>query len=290
MALGSRDDRGEVLTTWAWWDGSDWTQHSSYIGVRAHFNRVACPSAAFCVAVGSKPFKATTELAGLVWRHSQWRHVTFVKFPAGTDYVLRDVSCRGVGSCVAVGSYRDEKGVKKGLYAVGGGPFSESNEWSAGSVPLPQSASSSWLTAVSCHARGCWAFGAAKVGRGELNLGDTEILHDNPRVDYLGSPPSGALTAIDGLSCSSGSTTGSTACAAVGHYRDSAGAELPQSVVFSDGLWGPRLPAAAGTNGVLDRVSCTGPAACQAVGYRHGPDGRIATIERWNGTEWALER
>jgi hypothetical protein len=131
---------------------------------------------------------------------------------------------------------------------------------------------------------GCRVFGTAKVGGGELNIVGTLRESGDWRVHYIGSPPSGPLTAIQAVSCASGAT----ACVAVGHYGPASpgGFRHPQSLVFSDGSWGPRLPADEQSPGVLTGVACTGADACQAVG---GLAGATAPIERWNGTDWVLE-
>jgi hypothetical protein len=97
--------------------------------------------------------------------------------------------------------------------------------------------------------------------------------------------PAGAASAIlAGLSCASAS-----ACAAVGSYQASSGAQKVLAERWNGTTWTiERAPGPAGGSPVLDAVSCVAPATCLAVGdYSTDSGVQKALAERWNGTAWS---
>jgi hypothetical protein len=83
----------------------------------------------------------------------------------------------------------------------------------------------------------------------------------------------------------------STACFVVG---TSGGAPASWSAFEFMGSWavitvGTAVPSGS-SGAVLDGVSCSGEAACTAVGSYKGPEGTYhPLVERWNGSAWSLQ-
>ena len=89
-----------------------------------------------------------------------------------------------------------------------------------------------------------------------------------------------------------------TECVAVGASEESSGVSVPYAAVWRNGTWTAQAPPYRSQNGIhtyLQRVSCTSPKFCMAVGTRHEdrniPEGTgygRAFAEIWNGTSWSL--
>jgi hypothetical protein len=92
---------------------------------------------------------------------------------------------------------------------------------------------------------------------------------------------------LTGVSCSS-----STACTAVGYYKNSSGAKMPLAERLKGTEWTlqePKIPTGA-KSGRLTGVSCASSEACTAVGDYVNSSGVEAPLaERLKGTEWTLQ-
>ncbi len=90
---------------------------------------------------------------------------------------------------------------------------------------------------------------------------------------------------LEGVSCSS-----VRACAAVGYYRR--GQTFSMAERWNGKKWTiERTPNPSGaTYSALAGVTCTTPRACTAVGSYQERSERFTLAERWNGTEWTVER
>ena len=100
--------------------------------------------------------------------------------------------------------------------------------------------------------------------------------------------PSGAKESyLHGVSCSS-----STACTAVGHYKNSAGVYVTLAERWNGTEWiiqSTPNPSEA-KEAFLEDVSCSSSTTCTAVGfYVSGKDVPSTLAEQWNGTEWSVQ-
>jgi hypothetical protein len=105
------------------------------------------------------------------------------------------------------------------------------------------------------------------------------------------TPTPGRSGTLGGVAC-----TAATACQAVGsHFRPTGNLVNATLAEQRNGTGWKTLPspnpAGAGAAG-LGRVSCTGPAACMAVGGGVDQTGEsgFTVAEAWNGTAWQLVR
>jgi hypothetical protein len=209
--------------------------------------------------------------------------------PAGaTDSVLSGVSCMSPTACIAVGYFTDRAGVGVTLAERWNGA-----SWAVQRTPNPAGATTSLLFDVSCASRrSCTAVGSVTKRSGftvplaERWNGTSWSIQRTPnpgqangsRVSYLG-----------GVSCPSTRT-----CTAVGFSGNSAGtsgATLAER--WNGSVWTiQRTPhRASATASFLSAVSCPSPRSCIAVGYFTNRAGIALTLaERWNGTDWAIQR
>jgi hypothetical protein len=182
------------------------------------------------------------------------------------------------------------------LVCVGSAGAAASSLWRILPTPNPPGAVASELLAVSCaSASACTAVGFGNTGSVRALLAER---WDGTRwsIELPAAPPAGSDTAdLTGVSCP---TAGD--CTAVGAYRDGAGETLTLAERWDGTAWrrertvnrgrpgrSPLVPSGSELNG----VSCSGPAACTAVGdYLNGAGTSVALVERWNGARWALER
>ncbi len=161
--------------------------------------------------------------------------------------------------------------------------------WSTISTPNASGATANVLHGVSCASSvACAAVGDDKnssgvwVPLGESWNGAEWQLKSTP------TPSGGTEVTLSGVSCSS-----STACTAVGAYKDSAGEYEPLAERWNGSEW--TLQSAPATTGKpyfvsLLGVSCSSATWCVAVGY-YWKTGLQATpiIDSWNGTEWKTQ-
>jgi hypothetical protein len=131
------------------WNGSTWSRQNAPVPAATTFGlltAVSCPSAKFCVAVGTDGSGELIErLTATGWSKSTPRSA-----PSATLY---GVSCPSASSCFAVGS---------GLTTFGGSLVERWNgrTWSASTTPVPRGASYAGLQSVSCvSASHCLAVG-----------------------------------------------------------------------------------------------------------------------------------
>ena len=93
----------------------------------------------------------------------------------------------------------------------------------------------------------------------------------------------GQLTAV---ACPS-----ATDCTAVGQYSDRTGNQVTLAEQWNGTAWSiETTPLPANQVGGLEAVACSAPSACTAAGYAYDAAGiRITLVERWNGTDWAIQ-
>jgi hypothetical protein len=254
--------------------GSGWTvQRSPSPEFSSVLAAVSCPSASFCVAVGSgsrtagdNPVRTFSER----WSAGTWR---VQPAPRAKGDSLNDVSCVSSSACIAVGG-----AVSFDYYA--GGALAErwnGRRWTRQSVPTPVDGT---LAAVSCvSANYCIAVGHSS-GR---SLGALTERWNGSRwkIEPTTTHEHGRLY---GISCVSESH-----CIAVG---SNAGQSETLAERWNGRSWKveptPRLPTAGSPRysapNSLDAVSCSSRRACIAVGTSNS----APLVERWNGRKWRI--
>lgn len=259
---------------------------------------IACPRAAFCVAVGRYLTRAEGVRAFIVTQvRGQWGRARQPHAPANVAAApgtyLVGIACTAPGSCEAVGGYTDkaQQGEAMAVPEVRG-------RWlGATEIAMPADADSdpeATLFQVACSRPGdCetagqyqWQGGQdAAVGVTEVNgrwgRGAAIRLPAGARSDQ-NLPPSSSLFAI--------ACPRSDRCLGVGSYQVN-DAYLGMTTFVSGGRWTraarvralPRAVLSATLNG----IACPGPRLCAAVGgvLTSGPSFPVAAT--WNGSRWA---
>ena len=184
------------------------------------------------------------------------------------------VSCPGVSTCMAVGTYVDPSGAGVSLAERWDGA-----RWSQLPMPNPPGAAVSTPLGVSCaSSSACIAVGAYLDSSGAFHMlaerwdGTTWSLQSIP------DPPGAQGPFLNAVSCSSAS-----ACTAVGTFLDSSGSGETLAERWNGASWAVQsTPNPSGAQGSgFSGVSCTSSTACTAVG-----GSSLGTLaERWDW-EW----
>jgi sugar lactone lactonase YvrE len=243
----------------------------------------SCVSSEWCAAVGisQQPYAPLAE----VWNGKEGRWAAqSAQVPGAQEAHLSGVSCTSTTACTAVGEYA----------LVGATPATPLAErwngtaWSIQTVPHPSGATETALSGVSCSsASECMAVGWTKSSSGTISP-FAALWANGTWTERTPESPveGGAVTALSGVSCSSGSF-----CLAVGRTKGESSSEAGFAERWSGSGWkivSPPTPAGA-EHAALAGVSCTSLAACTAVGRYTGTHGgsseayRGSWIERWNG-------
>ena len=305
-----RTASGPQLTLIERWNGTAWrVEPSPSIGRSSTLDGVSCPSATSCTAVGSliigwngaswkvelrsSPFVAVSCVApsscmavGVTaggrpesgyWDGTSWtlEPMPGPRHPA-QSITLAAVSCSGPGFCLAVGDYS---------YGVAAMPSPTARDrtlaeqWNGSSWRVTGSVDvASWnqLSAVSCTSpRACTAVGSSASGQfalAERWEGSTWKTQHVPDVNMIG------YTRLTAVSCSS-----DRACMAAGTYN---GGIMAIAESWNGAAWQLHpMPSPPQPEPYIQPagVSCTGPAACVAV----GADGRTLA-EIWAGAHWQI--
>jgi hypothetical protein len=131
---------------------------------------------------------------------------------------------------------------------------------------------------------------AAVLAGGTLTaLSGTQIAHAGPAGPpwVVVSSPDTSVSQDNGLEAVS--CTALSACAAVGEYNN--GSNLQTLVEMWNGTsWSivPSPNSSSSQDNTLDAVSCSGPAACAAVGDYNNGSNLQTLVEMWNGTSWSI--
>jgi hypothetical protein len=208
---------------------------------------------------------------------------------SGEERRAYGISCARSDACVAVG-FNFRLGTYKTKVTLAESWNGEA--WSAMSTPNPSGLEEgtahnryAMLRGVSCDSvTDCTAVG---LYRGTAEAVEPLSDHwDGSKWTELTTPkPSGATEAeLDGVSCVS-----STACEAVGSYKNSSGTKVTLAEHWNGTTWEEQAtpnPSGA-TSSRLVGVSCTSSTQCTAVGYFKNSSNVEKTLaERWNGTKW----
>jgi hypothetical protein len=292
------------------WNGTSWSVQPTprLTPGRSSMLGVSCPSPGACTAVGTRIVKGKQVPLAEAWNGSSWS-VQHMPSQAGGDS-LSGVSCTSVNACTAVGSVIERwNGTGWSIEPVPltGVSFSgvscasataciavaatqdvaawNGTSWSV--LSNPAGTGGAHPAGVSCPSAGACAIVGYNhppahdiVTLAEALTGTTLSVQPTP------NPAGVSYTVLAGVSCPT-----AAACAAVGSYFGSSGAELPLAEEWNGTRWSIKpapLPPGASA-GVLNGVSCTSPRACMAVGwYKNSAGGQDTLAETWNGTAWSL--
>jgi hypothetical protein len=261
-------------------------------GQTAALEAVACPAVGSCVAIGSyvDASGASREMV-LSQSRGAWTAARELVFsPTSASVELSALACRTAGSCVAVGSSRQQAGSSSSHPVV---VSDAGGSWGAPvQVALPagvSGAQNATFSSIACPASGsCTA-----AGYYQLEAADFEPPTDRAILAGESAGVWGATAAIalaPGLSRAGGEQLKSVACpelgacVAVGSYEDGDGDEHPLALGESHGAWGAAIPivapanAGGGASTSLEAVACPSHGACEAVGQYDVRGGAVAPM------------
>ncbi|MGV1047939.1 MAG: LamG-like jellyroll fold domain-containing protein [Solirubrobacterales bacterium] len=255
-------------------DGTKWTTQElanvagGYEGV---LYGVACPSASSCLAVGSykKEPSFTEAPQAEIWNGTNWS-AKALPVPAEAQLTKAvSISCPATNFCVAAGTMFDPHTPGGPLFIDGYLVKWDGSNWTQWTVPLPAGGLGAILTSVSCtSSTNCWAVGNA-IGPTTNDAFAYAYRWNGTQWTSQVLPKVGTTNfgRAESVSC-----TSTTACTAVGIYKDPAGKVTPNAYRWDGTQWKVEtLPAPSGTEGALRAVSCSSATVCEAVGVTTNP-------------------
>ena len=259
--------------------GTEWTTPTVQLptGVTAgEMFGVSCSSSTFCAAVGTY-YKETDLALADRWNGTEWINTTT---PKAVYQRLFSASCTSSTFCMAVG-----EGISDAVADRWNG-----TEWVTTTVPIPEKAIQTRLYGVSCTSStfcvGVGEYQTTSEGTFTLAVRWNGTEWTKMTTHNLGSRNVDELL---GVSCSS-----STACTAVGRYREGEIDVLTLAERWNGTEWSTQTTPnedIESYQSVLTGVSCYSATRCVAVGeggaYSSGVGGKDMS-ETWNGTEWGL--
>lgn len=264
---------------------------------------IACPSASWCIAVGSDA-NSSRHSQGLLLRKSRniWTATT-APLPAGapktSNVELTSVACSSASWCVAVGVYSyDTQDV--GLILTWSG-----KAWTAAKAPLPPPApgnqsrdgepvSVACPSASSCVAVGTYVEYDPAAGEGAsrgllLTWSGRSWTATQPPLPAGAEPGSARFTLLNAdVACASASW-----CTAIGEYYDTSSTEQGLLLTWSGNTWtAVKAPTPPGTNlsqGAIElqSVACPSASSCTVAGGYQDSSGRnYGLILAGAGSAW----
>jgi hypothetical protein len=253
------------------------------------FDGESCVSAVFCAAVGDYEDGGGNQQGLLeVYQGGSW-HGVDAPLPANADptkgeIFIKDVSCASVGSCVAVGSYKDSSSRAHALIETYAG-----GSWTAMEAPSPHDADGTFafLKDVSCPAPGdCFAIGDYSNGTGDLGYIDT--LANGTWTSAPAPVPTGSILqpSSASISCPSPTFCGAT------ESDNFSSSSSPVLLAYTGGTWSgviAPMPAGAASSKGLSGVSCQA-GACEASGfYDTSTPVAQGLLEHFAGGSWTAQ-
>jgi Cutinase len=278
--------------------GTSWTATQAPVPGNAatnpgvSINSVACPSAAFCAAVGTYT-DSSGQQQGLLLTGSgsSWK-ATQAPLPSNAAATpgpyLSSVACESAASCVAVGNYLDSSSRGQGLLITWSG-----TSWAPIESPAPGGApGGAGLQSVACSASVCAAAGLYSDGSSAFGLlvsgsGSTWTAAEAPLPADAAADPSPNITS---MTCPAAST-----CVAVGSYDASSGSTFTWQGLLLTGLgssWTAAkspLPAGAADSPDLTSVACGSASACVVTGsYDDSSSTAHGVLLTGSGSSWTI--
>lgn len=270
--VNSAGDQGLLITG----SGTSWAAGRAPVPGNAaanpdvSINSVACPSAVFCVAVGTyKDSSGNQQGLLLTGSGSSW-NATQASLPSNAAATsgpsLSSVACESAASCVAVGNYLDSSSRGQGLMITWSG-----TSWAPIESPTPGGVPG-WagLQSVGCGASACVAAGSYSDGSKAVGLlvsgsGSTWTAVDAPMPADAAANPSPTFNSV--------TCTGNSTCVAVGYYFVTCcNPDNIQGLLvtgFGPSWTAAKAPLPAGTASTdveLGSVACGSTSACVVTG------------------------
>ena len=264
----------------------------------------SCVSAVFCGAAGSyrDPGGNTHGLLE-VYSGGTWSATDAPlpsNFRTNQDTILFSIDCPSVGSCVAVGGYKNSSGGTEGVIDT----FS-AGHWTSAEAPLPSGAltggsADGFQKSVSCPTTGtCVSTGFYSTAGGSVGLIDT--LTGGQWSGQMAPQPSDAdahqQVELADVSCPSVGT-----CVAAGRFVNSLGGTAVEALQQSGSSWTAApapVPGDAVTGASEDvelpfqsvglgiAISCATTGTCLLIGrYANSTGGRSGLLDSLNGGVW----
>ncbi len=289
MAVGDQGNLVHPATLAEFYDGHRWVilRTPNATGSQNVLLGVSCPRVTSCIAVGftEVPHTGAVPLA-LGFHDRRWVVQPTPSPPPGASGSFSAVSCPGVDSCTAVGSY-----VPAGVDSTSQ-PLAEhwnGSKWTIQPTPNPQAENGSLLDGVSCVApSACMAvadYFYADIAESIYALqwrGSTWTALQQPNPRGQDDNAENAVSCADII-----------LCAAVGSWVDFDEDQLTLAEDWNGTTWTQETtPNPAGSTAAsLNGVSCPiGSLTCTAVGGWSGAGSSGGTLaEAWNGSIWSLQ-
>jgi hypothetical protein len=269
QAVGSSFGTGGHRLFGAGWNGTRWaSQAYATPAPVAGPSGVACAWRKDCMAVGGR-----TNLGTLA---EHWNGTRWSARPTPRRGVLVSVSCPASNSCTAVGFSASQNHLAEHWNGT---------KWSAQVSPsIPEYTS---LDGVSCvSTSNCMAVG----WQGSEDVTGPLVEHwtgGRWTVPTVPDPDPGGAAELNSVSCTSASN-----CMAVGDDQAGpGGSDVTLAAQWNGTAWALLPTPSPDTYSALYSVSCTGPAACVAVGAGSATAGGTVTpvTEFWDGTAWTVQ-
>lgn len=281
-AVGANTSTGKFLVER--WNGTSWSAQTPPVpstGSGHTLASVSCPSASSCTGVGySDTGEENTAMRALRWSGSSWSESSITAPSGATSTALLDTDCATESSCIAVGTYTDEKGVDHPLIRHWNG-----SSWISGTVSAPAESIETILRAVSCSSTSaCTAVGSYKTTPGADGRRNFVVRWNGTAWSVQTTPEfeDVARTELHDVGCLSG-----TECVALGEMVVLEGESLAATAVYSSMLvwdgteW--KLEAANAPNGApgpsITSLACNAT-DCVAAGSTHEADIPLALITK----------
>jgi hypothetical protein len=262
-------------------------------GHGARVNSVSCAHAGACVAGGFYADGSGHSQAFVAVEHSGvWRRAIEVPHTAalnvgGAAYVA-SVSCSGVGTCSAGGTYTDAS-LNSQAFVV----TERSGAW-RNAIKVPGTAALNVgglaaVTSVSCASAGnCGAGGIYNAGSGHYEafvVDERRGVWGRAReVPGTAALNIGGYATVNSVSCASAGN-----CSAGGDYRDTPTIDQAFVVTEHNGVWHAaiKVPGTLGASSSLRSVSCSSAGNCAAGGYySDSPSSQQAFLVAETGGVW----
>jgi hypothetical protein len=325
---GYTNAKGVQVTLVERWNGKTWSVQTSPNpegSSNSVLQNVICEDRNTCVGVGDWVKAGVWQPMAQRWNGSSWSLETTAN-PAGSTFtVLEGVSCRI--TCQAIGWYTNSEGKNKTLgetretpswtqrtisipsssslsglscygesscMAVGlGASFATAyfggTTWTELSPTKPSEITTSQLRDASCLSEGgtCTAVGVYTKGGVEKPYAVRRVESGTWTLyDPLPLPAGAKSAALNDVSC-----TTTSACTAVGNYKDESSIAQPYVLRWNGISWATQTPASVegSKEGNFNSVSCVSSTACVAVGHAFVSSKYVPLIQRWNGSSWSVQ-
>jgi len=275
-AVGSDLNTSGITVTLAErWNGTDWQRETTpnpagdtTPTVAPTLTGVSCPTASFCVAVGSYSTGPISTGLAESWNGQEW---SLQSFPVPVDadgWQLFGVSCTSARFCEAAGGYFDnDTGTNDSFAANWNG-----TAWTLQSTvnPDPSDFDFEQFNTVSCTSPTfCVAWASGNAG----NSGEAMAEQWNGAAWVLQTvPPAAANVTVNSVSCTSANFCEAVAAGSAYGWNGSA--------------WTAQTLPASAASGALQGVSCTSRSFCEAVGEYYANSDVVPVVARWNGSAW----